>query len=151
VNLMRFRKAKCKVLHPGWGKPCYQYRLGDEGMESSPAEKDLGELMDKKLSRNQQWPLAAQKSNCALGCIPSIVGTRQGGGGSDPLPCSGETPPGSPASSSGALSTGQTWSCWSRARGGPSNDARAGTPLLGGKAGRVGAGQPGEENAAGRP
>ncbi|KAK4806897.1 hypothetical protein QYF61_012618 [Mycteria americana] len=32
VNLMRFNKAKCK----------YQYRLGDEGIESSPAEKDLG-------------------------------------------------------------------------------------------------------------
>ena len=51
-------------------------------------------------------------------------------------------PPGSPASSSGAFSPGQTWS---GARGGPSNDARAGTPLLGGKAGRAGAAQPGEE------
>jgi len=39
-------------------------------------------------------------------------------------------PPGSPASSSGALSTGQTCSCGSGARGGPSNDPRAGTPLL---------------------
>jgi len=34
---------------------------------------------------------------------------------------------------------------------GPSNDARAGTPLLGGKAGTAGAVQPGEEKAAGRP
>ena len=47
--------------------------------------------------------------------------------------------------------TGQSWSCGSRARGGPSNDARAGTPLLGGKAGRAGAGQSGEEKAVGRP
>jgi len=54
-------------------------------------------------------------------------------------------------SSSGALSTGQSWSCWSGARRGPSNDLRAGTPLLGGKAGRAGAGQPGEEKALGRP
>ena len=52
-------------------------------------------------------------------------------------------PTGSPASSSGALSTGQNWSCWSGARGGHSNDLRAGTPLLWGKAGRVGAVQPG--------
>jgi len=37
------------------------------------------------------------------------------------------------------------------ARGGPSDDLRAGTPLLGGKAGRAGAGQPGEGKAAGRP
>jgi len=47
--------------------------------------------------------------------------------------------------------TGQSWSCWSGARGGPSNDARAGTALLGGKAGRAGAVQPGEEKAEGRP
>ena len=54
-------------------------------------------------------------------------------------------------SSSGALSTGQTWSSWSGARGGPSNDPRAGTTLLGGKAGRAGAAQPGEEKAPRRP
>ena len=41
--------------------------------------------------------------------------------------------------------------CGSGARGGPSSDTRAGTPLLGGKAGRAGAAQPGEEKAAGRP
>jgi len=72
-------------------------------------------------------------------------------GDSAPLLRSAETPPRSPASSSGAISTGQSWSCGSGARGGPSNDVRAGTPLLGGKAGRAGAAQPGEEKAAGRP
>jgi len=26
VNLMKFNKAKCKVMHLGWGSPHYQYR-----------------------------------------------------------------------------------------------------------------------------
>jgi len=42
VNLMKFIKAKCKVLHLDWGNPQYEYRLGGEGMENSTVEKDLG-------------------------------------------------------------------------------------------------------------
>jgi len=46
VNLVRFTKTRSKVLHLGQGKPRYQYRLGDEGLESNLAEKDLGVLVD---------------------------------------------------------------------------------------------------------
>lgn len=45
ANLMRFHKAKCKVLQMDCRKSWCLYRLGDDLAESSPA-KGLGLLVD---------------------------------------------------------------------------------------------------------
>jgi len=42
VNLMKFNKAKCKVLHMAWINPKHKYRLGREWIERCPEVKDLG-------------------------------------------------------------------------------------------------------------
>ena len=68
MNLMRFKKAKCKVQQLGGGNPLSQHRLGEGWMESSPVKKDLGMQVGDNWDMSWQYVLAAQKAKRLLGC-----------------------------------------------------------------------------------
>lgn len=64
MNVVRFNKSKCKVLYYGLlglDNPSYMYSLGKELIESSPAKKDLGVQVGKRLDVNQKYPGQHQK------------------------------------------------------------------------------------------
>ena len=75
---MGYNKSKCRVLHLGQNNRMYQYRLGDDLLRRSSAEKDVGVLVNNRLAMSQQCALLARKANGILGCIKKSMASNQG-------------------------------------------------------------------------
>jgi len=67
-NLMKY-KGKSRVLLLGKKNSRYQYRLGNDLLESSIEKMDLEILVDSRMNMNQQYVLVAKKANGILGLI----------------------------------------------------------------------------------
>jgi len=50
---MEFNKDKCRVLHLGRNNPMHLYRPGTDLLERSSVERDVGMLVDDKLTTSQ--------------------------------------------------------------------------------------------------
>jgi len=55
MNLVKFNRNKCRVLHLGRNNPMHQYRLGAHLLGSSSVERDLGVLVDDRLASSVSW------------------------------------------------------------------------------------------------
>jgi len=94
MNFMRFNKAKSGVLHLGWGKPQYQYRLRNEGIESSPTEKNFEVLVDEKIGHDLEMCACSPEGQLCPALHQKQCGKQVEGGDSAPLLHSSETSPG---------------------------------------------------------
>lgn len=66
---MKFNTGICTVLSLGRNNPRNQYTINVNELERSFTEKDLGVLMNIKLTVGHQCTLATKKANSLLGFI----------------------------------------------------------------------------------
>ncbi|CAM5123271.1 unnamed protein product, partial [Eretmochelys imbricata] len=67
-NRMKFNSEKCKVMHLGINNKNFSCKLGMYQLEVTE-EKDLGVLVDHRMTMSRQCDMAVKKANEVLGCI----------------------------------------------------------------------------------
>uniref|UniRef100_A0A8C3IEJ8 Reverse transcriptase domain-containing protein n=1 Tax=Chrysemys picta bellii TaxID=8478 RepID=A0A8C3IEJ8_CHRPI len=75
-NRMKFNSEKCKVMHLGMTNNNFSYKLGMHRLEVTEEEKDLGVLVDRRMTMSRQCDVAVKKANAVLGCIRRGISSR---------------------------------------------------------------------------
>ncbi|CAM4632369.1 unnamed protein product [Caretta caretta] len=76
INRMKFNSEKCKVMHLGINNKNFSYKLGTHQLEVTEEEKDLGVLVDHRMTVSRQCDMAVKKANAVLGCIRRGISSR---------------------------------------------------------------------------
>ncbi|CAM5091881.1 unnamed protein product [Eretmochelys imbricata] len=75
-NRMKFNSEKCKIMHLGINNKNFSYKLGMYQLEVTEEEKDLGILVDHRMTMSRQCDMAMKKANAALGCVRQGISNR---------------------------------------------------------------------------
>ncbi|CAM5164461.1 unnamed protein product [Natator depressus] len=75
-NRMKFNSEKCKVMHLGINNKNFSYKWGTHQLEVMEEEKDLGVLVDHRMTMSRQCDMTVKKANAVLGCIRRAISSR---------------------------------------------------------------------------
>uniref|UniRef100_K7F000 Reverse transcriptase domain-containing protein n=1 Tax=Pelodiscus sinensis TaxID=13735 RepID=K7F000_PELSI len=75
-NRMKFNSEKCKIMHLGINNKNFSYKLGTHQLEVTEEEKDLGVLVDYRMTMSRHCDMAVKKANMILGYIRRGISSR---------------------------------------------------------------------------
>ncbi|CAM5108276.1 unnamed protein product [Natator depressus] len=75
-NRMKFNSETCKAMHLGINNKNFCYKLGTHQLEVTEEEKDLGVLVDHRMTMSRQCDMSMKKANVVLGCIRRGISSR---------------------------------------------------------------------------
>ncbi|CAM4501029.1 unnamed protein product [Lepidochelys kempii] len=75
-NRMKFNSEKCKVMHLGINNKNFSYKLGTHKLEVTEEKKNLGALVDHRMTMSCQCDVAMRKASAVLGCIRRGISSR---------------------------------------------------------------------------